>query len=486
MIQGEGLPGAVWGAFGLAMAVRTVLALRTEVINTDGPMYIGFARVFLEEGVLRGIERAGFAPVYTGLIALGGALGLPLPVSAYGVTCLLGALVVFPVYYLARAAFDARVALVTAFLYAFLPVPARLSAALYTTAPFLFLALSTLALAARLARKPSATSALAAGFTVALAYATRPDGLLLVPFVLAGAAAARTWRPRGRVLLALLAMLPAVVLVIALQQAAGTPEASPLTRKLSREGWERFLEVLVPTQYVLKNVWEDVAESMFVPFVPFAAIGFLASAPRAGRMLRVAGIVLCLLWVLSFFKYAGTTGGMSKRYPTPMVVVLLPWTVQGLLLFAAGVTRATGLVPARAAAVVAVLACAACVPKLLKTHEGDRIVEKAAGEFLRTLPEPRGPILCGSTCIPYYAEVDTRSVRLARLPLPKLFPRLRREGVRYVVRDRGLIDYAPEFARSLGPPDATLIRQVRVPGCDSVVDVFRVEYPAPTGRKDGD
>ncbi len=476
-----GLPRGVWAAFGLAMALRTVLALRTEVINTDGPMYIGLARVFLDEGVLRGIERSGFAPVYTGLIALGGALGLPLHVSAYGVTCLLGSLVVFPLYALARAAFDARVALLTVCLYAFLPVPARLSASLYTTAPFLFLTLSSLALSARLARAPSATCALAAGFTAALAYATRPDGLLLLPFVLAGAAVASGWRPRGRVALAVLALLPVIALVVALQQAAGTPEASPLTRKLSRAGWERFLDVLVPTTYVLKNVWEDVAESIFVPFIPFATIGFLAWAPRAGRMLRAAALALCVLWVFSFFKYAGTTGGMSKRYAAPLAVVLLPWTVQGLLLLAAGVTWATRRAAAQTPTVVVVLACAACVPKLMRTHEGDRIVEKAAGEYLRTLPEPRGPILCGSTCVPYYAEVDTRSLRIALLPPARVFPRLRREGVRYVVRDRGLVGFAPEFARSLGPPDATLVREVRLPGCKDVVEVFRVEYPGSSG-----
>lgn len=478
-----GFPRAAWASFAVALCVRVILVLRTEVINSDGPVYLQMARTFLTKGVLRGFENAGLGPVYAALIALGGSLGLPLDVSAYGVTCLLGSLVVFPLYALARAAFDARVALLTVLLYAFSPVPARLSSSIFTTAPFMFLAISALALEVRMARRPSATLALAAGFLVAVSYATRPDGLLLVPFLLAGAAAARDWRPRRRVLLALLALLPVIALYLALQQTAGSAAGSPLTSKLSRAEWEKFLDVLLPTRYVLGQVWQDVAESMFVPFIPFAALGLLASAPRAGRRLRAAGLLLCLLWVFSFCKWAGTTGSLSKRYAAPMAVVLLPWTVQGLLLLAAGVTRASGMAPARAVATVAVLACAACVPKLLKTHEGERLVEKAAGEYLRTLPEPRGPILCGSTCIPYYADVEVRAARIALLPREQAFARLRRERVRYVVRDRGLAGLAPEFTQSLGPPDATLIRQVRVPGCESVVDIFRLDDP---GRKEGD
>lgn len=470
-----------------AFVVRCVLAGRSEMINTDGPIYLAQANSLLHGDLQAALRGSFYAPGTAAGIALFARLGLPLETAGYVFMAFCGALAVLPLHAIARRAFGRNASVAAVWLYAFLPMAARLGAQIYSTTPFLLFAVTSVALAVSLIERPSWLAALGCGLAGAVAYATRVDGLLLLPFGAAAALLARASLGR-RLALAGAVVLPTVLAVVAYASCAGTEPGVWFTKKFSQDNWSRFCALTLPPASLLRLIWEDLAEALFVPFVPFAAAGLLLPRDAKGRRGRVLLAVLCLVWLACLLKLCATTGQSSKRYTTPIATLLLPWVAVGLLALGRGVARLLrGGDRARAWASIAVvaLACVGCVPKLLKVHEGNRIVERLAGEFLRRLPEPRGPILCGSTCVPYYAEVTSVPAWWAKLSRAQVFHSMRIEGVKYVVLDRGIQDLAPAFADELTAPDATLVGEVKAPGGSAVIRIYRVERPQTASRGNG-
>ncbi|MEK7866262.1 MAG: glycosyltransferase family 39 protein [Planctomycetota bacterium] len=467
---------AVFWAFVAALGVRLGIAILAPVINSDGPLYLTQAETLLRGDFSRALFDHNYAPATGALISVALFLGLPPELAGRLVCVLAGALAVFPLHALARRAFSAPVAAAGVFLYAFAPVPAHLSAAVLTTGPFLFVSLLALGLSAQLRETPRAWTALLAGTAVAIAYATRADGLVLLPFAVAAGLFARGRGRGARVLLALLAVAPAVAAAAIYVRMGG----ASITHKLDATEWERFLALALPSRYVLGLMWEDLGEAIFLPLVPFAVLGLAARAKGGDRVLRIACLVLVAVWAVVLMRYAWATGAMSKRYTTPLAVLLLPWAAAGLM-HAAEWCAARMAVGARgkawACALAVWIACVACVPKLLRTHDGDRLVEKAAGLFLKDQPGPRSAVLCGSTCVPFYSGLPPAPIVLATYPPDRAFSELRRRGVTYVVKDRGLEALAPEFVKALQAPRVTPLGRITVSGSDDVLEVFRL-----TGR----
>ena len=467
-----------------ALLIRIGIAVRTEVINTDGPLYLVQAKAILDGDFRAALKGSSSAPGTAAGIALLARCGLPLEAAGWGLSALAAALVVFPLHAIARRGFGPSVALATVLIYVVAPVPARLGAQIYSTSLFLLLVVTAVAFALSVLHRAAVSSALLCGTAIALSYATRVDGLVVLPlaFLACLRAPATT---RRRLLLAGAVALPTLLAVAGYSLFVASEHGVWITKKFTPEEWSHYLTLALPSRYALSGIWEDLTETLFVPFVPLAlAAVFVRPAPE-GRKTRVAVLLLCLVWAACLVRLCQSTGAMSKRYTTPMVVLLLPWVACGLLAVAralARLVRRAEPCPRWITATFVVLACAACVPKLLRLHEGDAILEKLTGEYLRRLDDRGEAILCGSTRVPYYAGTSSVPVRWARLEPRQVYRALRVTNVKYVVRDRGLIDFAPEFANGLGPPDATLVAEITSPACKSRVSIFRIEAPAAERR----
>lgn len=467
----------VFWAFVAALGNRFAVAFLSPVINSDGPLYLTQAEALLRGEFARTLLHHNYAPVTSALISLALYVGLPPEAAGRLVCSLTGALAVFPLHALARRAFSALVAAAAVFLYAFAPVPAHLSASVLTTGPFVFVSLLAVALLAQLREAPRPRTALLAGTAVAIAWATRADGLILLPLACATGLAARRGGWAARFGFALLALAPCAVAVAAYASFGAGQETGPLTRKLDSVQWARFLDPDLPTPYVVGLLWEDLGEALFLPLVPFLVVGLLVRPREGDRVVRCACLALVVAWIVVLSQYAMTTGAMSKRHTTPLAVAMLPWVAAGLLASArwvAGRIAAGDRAKAWACAVTVLVACGACVPKLLKQGGGARMAEKAAGLWLRDHADRRAPVLCGGTRVPFYAGLPQAPTSLARHPPNRAFGELRRRGIEYIVKDRGLEAFAPEFVRELRPPRVTPMGRIQVDGSEKVIEVFRL------------
>lgn len=464
-------------AFLAALTVRALIAWATPVINSDGPIYLAQAEAIMAGDFAKAVVDHSYAPGTAMLVALVTLCGIPLGAAGYVVSVLAGALAVFPLHVLSRAAFPRRTAIAAVFLYAFLPNPSRLSGSVLTTGLFLFVSCLGLALAAQVHTRPHVRTALLTGIIAAFAYMVRADGLVLLPFAAAAAALARDRRTATRIALAVLVLAPTVAAAWAYSRYAHTGEGVSFTNKFRIGHGERFLSLLsFPPAQVFSLFWEDLTEDIFALFLPFLVAGLLVRAQGGDARIRRALLVAVVVWAAGLLKYTDATGVMSKRYAAPLAVLLLPWTAHGLLAAAGAITRvaragerATGWAPAVAVG----LLCLACLPKLLRIPEGHRVVERMAGLWLRDVSPAGRPILCGGTRVGYYAGRRVAPRGLTHLPIDRALWELRRRGVEYIVNDPGLEDYAPAFVRAVRLSGLPLAGRFTLEGA-SPVEVYRL------------
>lgn len=174
----------------LALAVRLVLVFTTVVIETDGPVYIGVAKLYAA-GEYRKALADAYHPLFPVLVAAAHGLVGDWERAGQLPGAVLAALAILPIYFVGVRAFGGPVALAGALLYALAPYPARLSASVLTTGTYLTCMSYALwfGTIATLDHRPRwmFPAALAAG----LGYLTHPGGLVL--FVALGAGLIVQW-----------------------------------------------------------------------------------------------------------------------------------------------------------------------------------------------------------------------------------------------------------------------------------------------------
>ena len=265
----------------LALAVRLVLALAPHVLQADEGAYVWLGRNIVTG---RGFTFIGIPELhYTPLFPLvSGLLYLLLHnLEAASKVCfvVLGAGLVLPVYWLARAAYGVREARVAGLLVAALP--ALTSHILYwgsmSEPLYLFLLFSGLWLVWRAWQEGGVWLPAAAGLCLTLAYLARPEGLIYVGaalacLLLAGLGRLRE-RWRGVAALAAVFVLLAAPYIIYLHQETGvwmltgkTWTAYTQDRALANKDWVAFDAMtwgLDSTGEVLYHSQERFSHSLF-------------------------------------------------------------------------------------------------------------------------------------------------------------------------------------------------------------------------------
>lgn len=174
------------GVAAFAAALHVAGIARTLVPAQDGLKFLAAARRFQSEpwvDVIRGTDQH---PLYAALVAVAepivSAVMGPGPdawrVAAQGVSAMASLLLLLPLFALARAIFDERIALVAAFVYVLLPVPAEVGRDTLANAVGLAGMFACLWLGARAIEGDSWRLATAAGLAGGLAYTARPEAIL--------------------------------------------------------------------------------------------------------------------------------------------------------------------------------------------------------------------------------------------------------------------------------------------------------------------
>ncbi len=170
-----------------ALGLRLALIPSRELAENDGPYYLALAAQILR-GDAAGALNDYWSQLYPVAIALMGIFTRDVEVAARLVSALCGAALVPATWYLARELADSRTAYVAALAVLFQPWLLVFSTLPLTEMTFTLLIVIGLTMILRAARLGGYGRFSAAGAITALAILTRPEGLLLIPCLLAAGA----------------------------------------------------------------------------------------------------------------------------------------------------------------------------------------------------------------------------------------------------------------------------------------------------------
>lgn len=472
-------------------AVRILAAIPSVVIDPDGSRYLAMARLILEGRIHEALTTPPYShPLYPMLIAFGQAfVDRPLLIGTL-ISALLGGAAAVPLHFMARRAWNERVADVAVLLYVFLPEAAILGGSVMTESLFFCLFFSAMAVGWSALERGSWERGSVAGLLAAAAWLTRPEGAYLAPLFLFAAA----WHRRRSTIAAAAAMLLTALLasypyllfihghtgrfsVSASPFSAGllgllTGETAAAGYQVSDKSAEEFGEyryirdygrVLGPALYIAKTI----VKILFYVLVPFLALGFAFLRRQdfrwgPGSYLLVAAGGYFLPPVLAFV--AGTPFGF--RYILAPLILLLPVAAVGLL-WAAERARHPRALPVALAVI-----CLAMSVRIVKPRRSEKAALARAGRVILEKLGPGRKIAGMAQEIEHYArgEITLLPPGMGFGELEELIEREQVEVIAFYLRDLrnyepGLLDRMEEMYPRLAdlPDPADLdIHPVRV------------------------
>lgn len=186
----QGRPAARdWLGLGALLAFAGVLRAfawhRTAVLFNDGPIFLALAQA-LREGRLGDVLAHPQHPLYPALVAALERLSVPSEAAAIVVSIAGGLLAVAAIFWMAWARFGRSVAWISAWTVALHPWAVDFSADVMSDGLYAGLHLAGFAVLVELLERPTRGRAAAFGLLAALAYWTRPEGLVIVAVALVG------------------------------------------------------------------------------------------------------------------------------------------------------------------------------------------------------------------------------------------------------------------------------------------------------------
>lgn len=482
---------------GAALLVRIVSALTMGIITHDYARYAVMARYFAagrwEEGLDVWPRMSPLLPL------LGAVFG-----SGIAVSVVLGALTVVPVYALARAVWDRRVATLSAGVVAFAPDMLILSAQGMTEPPFCFFFFSAVEFVRRWADRARWRDALLAGLAGGLAALTRPEGVYfvaaLVGWTILRAFTLGGWGRRLAGAAAGLLVWAAVVSPYARWihektgrwDVADSPFSHGLKVKLgltkeAYKGPPDPLDGLIVDVYTEYEEFRSEKRHGFVlgrlihynrqiiricgyALYPFLLLGFLQVRRRAGDWLvLLVGLgylippLLMLMLSLIF----------SHRYLLPGVLFWSPLMVLGLIRAGAFLARWTPEPRRGVAAAAFLLAMAAAFAVKGSRPRGyDRLTPVDAGRWVKEHSAPHPVILTNEGSASYYAE-GYSFVAPARFE--RLAGEIARSRAQWIVLAQGNVARMPGYKEGMGVYE--LVHVVPAAGIGEEIRIYRVPTP---------
>ncbi len=174
---------ALLSLFALALIIRAACAIYfSGKIDAEGAEYASIARHLLSGDGYTGIVSRGpetvFPPLYPFLIALVGYVTGDTEIAGRTINIVAGAILVFPVFWIASQMLSRTEGLIAATLVAIHPLLVRYSMTVHCESTFLTLALLAVSSAMLAAKKPSNENLALAGLLYGLTYLVRPEGII--------------------------------------------------------------------------------------------------------------------------------------------------------------------------------------------------------------------------------------------------------------------------------------------------------------------
>jgi hypothetical protein len=491
----------------LALTTRSWIVAHTEVLSRDG---IGFIRYAMQlenpptalDNPNRQMTRAevlqasSHPPGYSLSIlvvswpvraAMGGATCDAMTFSAQLASILASLLLVLPMYFLGKLAFDRQTAFIGTMLFQVLPVTSHVASDGLSDNLFLFLTMLSTWLAALGLYRNSWRWFGPAGLTTGFTYLVRPEGLIVV--IATGLVVFRSklrgeirWRDlfgRGSVLLAglLLVMAPYVVTIGRL---TNKPTGERFIEWLLGDDWKpswtstappeasRGVDVLMakwfsgvgpgdqPDAYWAgKALGEEFLKASFYGLPFFAAIGLSVLWPRVrGNAAALLIVVLGTCHSLLLWRVAKGAGYVAERHTLLIVLCSCYFSAASFPVLGEQLARLPGFRSWASAkwwsVILAVLVIGTSVPAAMRTLHGSRGGHRAAGLWIATQERPGdyvldpfawGEFYSGHLRLPATITTKPETVYILFEKSPNMHPRLHAIHLAKYFADRGRIVY---------------------------------------------
>lgn len=338
----------------LALMVLGWLAAHTDIFFADGLRYISQARALASGSADAGWRKAVDHPAYPAMIALshtilGGDSPAAWQSAAQLASILAGVLLIIPLYLVSRELFGARVAFLAGLLLYLLPLTGHVFADTLSESTFLLFWTWGLWGALRFFRSGSFGWAGLVAVMAALAYLSRPEGLLLPAAVATTLILCPRWvagRLGRRGLIGVGAMVVGLVCLVApyvatrgglatkpsIARLLGTAGKSPAHAVERARPLDESQTVAETYLVAVKAVWKAIHGALTLPLTALAILGLVVvnrqsdEAARQWRLLLVIGAAS----ILALIRLHATGGYCSPRHALILVLIAVPAAAFGL------------------------------------------------------------------------------------------------------------------------------------------------------------
>ncbi|MEK7450071.1 MAG: glycosyltransferase family 39 protein [Planctomycetota bacterium] len=479
----------------LSGAVRAVIWSKTDVISSDGPLYIEVAQYYYEGNFKQALSHP-YHPLYPFLMSLAYRLVNNWEWAGMLISVIFSALAVIPLYLLGRKLFNPAIALITGLLYAFHPTAARLSAGILTPGIFIFLVTTSVWLISEALDTKKYRFFILAGAGTLLCFAARPDGAVLLPVFLGvvifnrSADQPNIWK--AKILALVLLMLPwllmALPYLIRIKQTKGEWDISNkglhIIKMLnpvafSQKGWEAKPEssdwAQIGNRYihgVLITVKDCIqAEHLLLLFLLIIGVlvkkqSGLIEKIESGKITGRLVSWLAIVWLLVMLRFAIFFDRLSKRYTVILAVITIFWAAAGLVVLAQWINKRFRITnPTKQAVnlwVILALILAIFSINTFKAVDYVKLNEKTTGEWIKNYHDgkEKPKIMSDSNRIPYYAGgslIHLLELDLVGKNYSEVISRARTGQVDYLVVDNKIDHYFPGFTKATKKEDLRLI-----------------------------
>lgn len=405
---------SVIGLMAVAAGLLVTMMVRTDVMFADGLRYIDQAqrisRGNVSEGLFRSIDHPGYPLSIAAVhLVVRGEDPASWQRAAQAASVLAGVLLVVPLYLVSIELFGPRIAWLCCLLFYLAPIPCRVMADALSESTFLLFWCWGLWAAIRFLRAGSPGWLPPTVAFGALAYLTRPEGLLLVAALVASLLAmpllpsTRMSRPRWWAAVGFLAIAPAFCIGPYVLVKGGVGSKPAMARilgtapKAASDSVDRS-RPLDPDQTAAETYLRAtrataaaIVELISIPLLPLAVLGFVGCGAFAGG----PRVRLLLGWIgagsiLALARLHATCGYCTSRHAMLLGLFLIPAAAAGIAWLLAEVATRMARTDSRRVKepTVAALGLAAALyfcwsgPSLIRPINHDSEGYRLAGEWL--------------------------------------------------------------------------------------------------------
>ncbi len=455
--------------------LRLFIVLTAKGIATDGCTYLWLADDIIKGDFQNGIN--AFLPPLLPILSAGASFFFgELELSGRMVSCVLGALTVFPLFFLVKDIFDRKVAIVTVIFFMIHPYLLRASGEILTEATYFFLTTSLAWILWLAIRRKKAVLFLLTGLVAVLLFFARTEGCVVIFLALGWIwfSGSRKWKEGFRwkftatccVLIIYISFLFPFYLHIQGETNNWRPTARRLPfldDKESTETWSNLV-IRVIKGKLYRNVpglFLAVPQAYYPPFLVLAFFGFI-KRKRFKGFRKGEGFILSFaiyrILLMTFF------GGVTDRYFYSFVPMALCWSAIG---FWEVNDRLLEKYPARKwkfgpelislySIMILLIIAGVCLPKGLKPIRSNREIQRKAGYWLKENAGIKNfTVLAYNSQEAFYA--GARMQKMVKGSYDDVIIQARAAKADFIIIDKHIDRICPEFKSMVRQDDLEVI-----------------------------